>query len=75
MQIAYGGAQTAYQPENRVIWGPSNVADLAYGVVPTPMTREEIKSLVKAYGDAAHRVMASGFDGVEIHAAHGYLLS
>lgn len=75
MQVAYGGPQTGFIPENRVIWGPSNIADLAYGVVPTPMTRADIKSLIQAYGDAARRVKESGFDGVEIHAAHGYLLS
>lgn len=39
------------------------------------LTVEEIKELVKAYGAAAARVEAAGFDGVEIHSAHNYLLS
>jgi len=75
MQIAYGGTQTGYRPEGRVIWGPSSVADLAYGVVPTPMSKENIRTLVQAFGNAAARVKAAGFDGVQIHGAHGYLLS
>lgn len=75
MQIAYGGSQTGYQPESRVIWGPSSVVDLASGVVPTSMTTEDIQSLIQAFADAAGRVKAAGFDGVQIHGAHGYLLS
>lgn len=75
MQIAYGGSFTDYRPEGRVIWSPSGIADLATGVVPTAMSREDITSLVKAFGDAAERVKAAGFDGVEIHGAHSYLLS
>jgi len=75
MQIAYGGSQTGYPPEGRLIWGPSAVADLATGVVPTPMLREDIRTLVEAFGDAAARVKRSGFDGVQIHGAHSYLLS
>lgn len=75
LQIAYGGSQTAYQPEGRLIWGPSDVADLASNVVPTPMTREDIATLVRAFGDAAARAKAAGFDGVQFHGAHCYILS
>ena len=39
------------------------------------LTVAEIKELVKAYGAAAARVEEAGFDGVEIHSAHNYLLS
>lgn len=75
MQIAYGGSQTNYRPEERTIWGPSEVADLVFKVVPQEMTGENIRTLIKAYGDAAARAKAAGFDGVQFHAAHGYLLS
>ncbi|KAF1077831.1 NADH:flavin oxidoreductase [Halodesulfovibrio sp. MK-HDV] len=75
MQIAYGGSQTNYRVDERTIWGPSEIPDPAFGVTPVPMTKAEINDLVIAYGNAAQRVEAAGFDGVEIHAAHGYLLS
>lgn len=40
-----------------------------------PLTREEIHSIVKSFGDGAYHAKRGGFDGVEIHAVHeGYLL-
>ena len=39
------------------------------------MTVDEIQEIVEAFGQAARRAKEAGFDGVQIHAAHGYLLS
>lgn len=39
------------------------------------MTAEEIGATVQAFGNASRLAVQSGFDGVQIHAAHGYLLS
>lgn len=75
MQIAYGGSQTNYKTEERVIWGPSEVMHKSTKVIPKEMTKENIKYLIEAYGKAAKRIKKAGFDGVEIHTAHGYLLS
>ena len=75
MQIAYGGSYTDYKVRKREIWGPSAVANKVYGTVPKEMTKEDIKSLVNAFANATMRAKASGFDGVEYHASHGYLLS
>lgn len=75
MQIVYGGSQTGYPADGRLIWGPSDVTDLATAVTPTPISTEEIAELVKAFGDAAVRAKQAGFDGVELHGAHNYLLS
>jgi 2,4-dienoyl-CoA reductase-like NADH-dependent reductase (Old Yellow Enzyme family) len=42
---------------------------------PEDATKEDIHSIVMEFGNAAHRAQRAGFDGVEIHAAHGYFLS
>jgi 2,4-dienoyl-CoA reductase-like NADH-dependent reductase (Old Yellow Enzyme family) len=39
------------------------------------LSRDEIAGIVEAFGDAAGRAMEAGFDGVQIHGAHGYLIS
>ena len=48
-----------------------------YGVqaVPRELTIEEIQDIVHAFGDAALRAKTAGFELVEIHGAHGYLLT
>lgn len=43
--------------------------------LPVPLTVEEIREIVKAFGRAARRAQTAGFDMVEIHACHGYLIS
>ena len=75
MQIAYGGTKTTYETDNRVIFAPSDVPERSTGLVGTPMTVSDIKELVKKYASAAERVKKSGFDAVEIHGGHSYLLN
>ena len=73
-QLAYGGSQGTYT-ENKEILGPSAVPEIGTGVTPKEMTREDVQMLIKAFGDAAARSKKAGFDGVQLHASHGYLLS
>lgn len=75
MQIAYGGSMTGLRPASQLIWGPSAVENELTHVTPVEMTQEDIQELITAFAEAAGRVRASGFDGVVIHAAHGYLLN
>lgn len=43
--------------------------------IPQPVSTEQVYELVKGYGEAARRAMEAGVDAVEIHMAHGYLVS
>ena len=52
---------------------PSAIAFPGYPE-PRALSIDEIKALVKSFGEAAERAVAAGFDLVEIHAAHGYLI-
>ena len=43
-------------------------------VVPRPLNHEEILELIRAFGETTRRAIEAGFDGVELHGAHGFLL-
>lgn len=76
MQLVSLGSQIVNEEAvGKVMWGPSAVEDLGYKSMPKEMTMEEIKFLQNAFADAALRAQKAGFDGVQMHVAHGYLLS
>lgn len=50
--------------------GPFNRGD----VTPRALSRDEIFEMVHAFGEATRRAIEAGFDGVELHGAHGFLL-
>lgn len=51
---------------------PSNVGPYYAKEAPRPVTKEELKIIIKQFADAAERVKKAGGDGVEIHAAHAH---
>ncbi|MBX4270047.1 NADH:flavin oxidoreductase [Clostridium estertheticum] len=75
MQVAYGGTKTTYNVGKRLIYAPSEIAEQSTNVVGKAMTKEDIDLVINAFVDAAKRIQESGFDGIEIHAAHTYLIN
>jgi len=54
---------------------PSPIADKSIGIVPKEMTTKDIEDIIQSFIASAERAKRAGFDGVQLHAAHGYLLS
>jgi len=74
-QILHQGSQVSTQAMRPFmpLWAPSPIACARYHEVPHEMTAAEIEETIEAHGVSARHVQQAGFDGVEIHAAHGYL--
>lgn len=75
-QINHAGRQT--RPEllgGRRPVAPSAVTDKASGITPRALEAQEIEALIDSYAAAARRCREAGFDGVQLHCAHGYLMS
>lgn len=75
IQINHAGASASSARTGMETVSSSNIPTKVGGEIPRPMTREEILHTVKKYGEAAKRVQAIGFDAVEIHCGHSYLMS
>ncbi len=75
-QLVHSGRQTfpsligGVQPV-----APSEVHDSSIDITPRAMTDAEIWEMIDAFGESALRVKEAGFDGLQIHGAHGYLVS
>jgi 2,4-dienoyl-CoA reductase-like NADH-dependent reductase (Old Yellow Enzyme family) len=75
-QLVHAGRQTTRAVIGRNPLGPSSAKrDPVNFVKPTPMTEEDISTLVASFAEAAVRAAEAGADGVQFHAAHGYLLN
>jgi 2,4-dienoyl-CoA reductase-like NADH-dependent reductase (Old Yellow Enzyme family) len=87
LQLAHAGRKAAthrpWAPERGAIadaaggWpvvGPSDTPFSAASRTPRALTTDELAGIVAAFAAAAQRAHAAGFDAVELHAAHGYLL-
>lgn len=78
-QINHAGSRAVSEKTGCEPVGPSALLhpNAAKGAteLPRELTKDEIKEITKDFARAARRAKAAGFDGVEIHSAHGYLLN
>jgi 2,4-dienoyl-CoA reductase-like NADH-dependent reductase (Old Yellow Enzyme family) len=74
VQINHGGMYCRRKAVSETI-APSFVRGDFVSRPAREMTEDEILQVIQAFRDAARRVKSAGFDGVQIHAAHGYLIS
>jgi len=75
LQIAHCGRQTWSKETGLPLQAPSAVACGFYREKPHAMTEDEIRQTIDDFAAAAAHTKEAGYDGVEIHGAHGYLLS
>ncbi len=75
MQIHHAGRESLHLLGQGKAVAPSAVPSIVFRKTPREMTIEEIKEVIQAFGTAAVRAREAGFDAVELHAAHGYLLT
>jgi 2,4-dienoyl-CoA reductase-like NADH-dependent reductase (Old Yellow Enzyme family) len=74
MQISHAGARALIQPKNSRPFGPSFL-EIKDTLNCKEITKNEILKTIEDFKKAAVRAKKSGFDGVQLHGAHGYLLS
>ena len=74
IQINHAGASAMSSRTGMQPVSASNIPSKDGGEIPRPLEVEEIYDIVKKYGEAAKRAQIAGFDAVEIHAGHSYLL-
>lgn len=75
LQLAHAGRQTKEKLCGCTPLAPSSVFEPVYKVMPREMMPEDISKTIHDFIQAANRAELAGFDGIQLHAAHGYLLS
>ena len=75
LQLHHAGRESLYLLQEGKAIAPSAIRSLVFGLTPREMTPEEIQEIIAAFGAAAARAREAGFDAVEVHGAHGYLLT
>lgn len=73
-QLYHAGRETTRAITGAQPVAPSAIKDPTMPDIPRALTIEEIHSIISLFGDAALRAKKAGFDAVEIHGAHGYLV-
>jgi 2,4-dienoyl-CoA reductase-like NADH-dependent reductase (Old Yellow Enzyme family) len=72
-QLVHTGRQTGNRKYQSV--APSPIPDKIISRVPRELKTDEIEDVIKMFVEAGRRAYESGYDAIQLHAAHGYLLS
>lgn len=75
LQLHHAGRQTTRNKINGQPVAPSAIPCPIGKEMPRELTTEEVYELIEKFGDAARRARDAGFDAVEVHGAHGYLIA
>jgi hypothetical protein len=73
-QLWHVGRQALWNPAEQP-WSPSGERDPYSGTTPHVMSDAEVLEVIAGFATSAANLMAAGFDGVELHGAHGYLIN
>ena len=74
-QIYHAGRQTSQLLIGSQSVAPSPLPCPLYQEIPRELTINDIRQIVEQFGDCALRAKKAGFDGIEIHGGHGYLIA
>ena len=75
-QLAHAGRQTTKTLVGQTPLGPSSKGrDPINFAKPKEMSSDQIQEVIQAFGVAARRAVEAGVDGIQLHAAHGYLIN
>ncbi len=75
IQLVHAGGQTDASNAGQKPLAPSAIETDQYPELPAEITGEEIDRITAAFGNGARRAKEWGFDGVQLHGAHGYLIN
>ena len=75
IQLVHAGGQADAKHAGRQPLAPSAVKVAQFSEMPVELTKAEIGGIVIAFGEGARRARAWGFDAVQFHGAHGYLIN
>ncbi|MGD2270421.1 MAG: NADH:flavin oxidoreductase [Desulfobacterales bacterium] len=75
MQINHCGRQTTKEMTGSQPIAPSTVKEKVFLVNPRKMTEGDIERIIESFAQSARRVKESGFDALQLHGAHGFLIN
>ena len=75
MQVNHAGTRGSERNSSLIPVAPSAIAHPRTGVVPKELSKNEIEDFIQTFTEGARRIREAGFDGIEIHGSHGYLVN